>query len=68
MATVKAQMADFLLGIWVLSSGLIWKWLRMAPMIQVMPRGKIKNPEAQGKLSSWLVKSLVYLFFSLTQE
>lgn len=40
----------------------------MSPMIHVIPRGKIKKPDAQGKLSSLLVKSLVYLFFNLTNE
>ena len=68
MATVIAQTADFLLGIWVLSSALIWKWLTIAPMIQVAPQGKIKNPEGQVKFSSKLVKSLVYLLFNLTHE
>jgi hypothetical protein len=51
MATVMAQMAEFLLGMWVRSSGLIWKWLTMAPMIQVAPQGKIRNPEGQMKFS-----------------
>lgn len=52
IATVIAQTADFLLGMWVLSSGLIWKWLTMAPMIQVAPQGKIRKPEGQVKFSS----------------
>jgi hypothetical protein len=68
MATVMAQMAEFLLGMWVLSSGLIWKWLTMAPIIQVAPQGKIKKPDGQAKFSFSFVKSFRYFSFSLLQK
>ena len=59
METVIAQMAEFLLGMCVLSLSLIVKWLTMEPMIQVTPQGKMRNPEGQVNFSTAPVESFL---------
>jgi hypothetical protein len=59
METVIAQMAEFLLGMLVLSLSLMVKWLTMEPMIQVTPQGKMRNPEGQVNFSSAPVVSFL---------
>jgi len=51
MHTVMAQIMDFLAGMLVRSSGLIWKWLTSSPANQVMPQGSTKKAEAKVNLS-----------------
>ena len=52
-------MAEFLLGMCVLSLSLIVKWLTMEPMIQVTPQGKMRNPEGQVNFSTAPVESFL---------
>jgi hypothetical protein len=67
MATVIAQDTEFLTGMAIRSSGLIWKWLTTVPISQVIAHGKIRKPEGQRKTYSWLVEKLRYFDLSLNK-